>query len=127
MNAFDILNQNTRFAVVGMHEDPTKYANRIFHKLLEKDKVVYGVNPKYDTIDGHTIYKSIDTILDPVDVAVFVVNPTIGIHMLESVKAKGINYLWLQPGTVDADLLAKAEELDLIPIQACVLALYNQH
>ncbi|WP_331836823.1 CoA-binding protein [Erysipelothrix piscisicarius] len=63
-------------------------------------------------------------ITDTVDVAVMVVNPKIGIHMLESIKEKGINVLWLQPGTVNDVLRAKAKELDLNVIEACVLKEY---
>nr|WP_252856579.1 CoA-binding protein [Erysipelothrix rhusiopathiae] len=73
------------------------------------------------------MYPSFLEITDAVDVAVMVVNPKIGLNMLESIKEKGINVLWLQPGTVNDALRTKAQELELNVIEACVLAEYAQN
>lgn len=125
MNAYELLTQSNKFAVLGMNNDPDKYAYKIFYKLKEKNKQVFGVNPKYDVINDDPIYPSIDAIEEDVEVAVFVVNPKIGIHYLDDLKKRGIKHVWLQPGTVDDALLKRAEELNLQTTEACVLALYS--
>lgn len=125
MNAYELLTQSNTFAVLGMNNDPEKYAYKIFYKLKEKNKQVFGVNPKYDVINDDPIYPSIDAIEEDVEVAVFVVNPKIGIHYLDDLKKRGIKHVWLQPGTVDDALLKRAEELNLQTTEACVLALYS--
>lgn len=125
MNHFDVLNQYTTWAVVGMNDDPEKFAYKIFFKLLEHGKTVYGVNKKYEQIEGHPIYDDLQSVPQPVDVVVFVVNPTIGLHYLQPVKESGAKYLWLQPGTVSDQLLDEANSLGLDTIQNCVLAAYT--
>lgn len=127
MNPYEILNKYNSYAVIGMNNDPDKYAHRIFKKLEEKGKTVYGVSPKYTEIDGHPIYSTLKDIPYDVEIAVFVVNPSIGIHLLEDVKQKGCTYVWLQPGTIHDELLEKAHALGLETVEACVLREYNRH
>ncbi len=124
MEHFKILNENQNFAVMGIVNDTSRYAYKIYRKLKEHDKTVYGINPKYEIVDGDKIYPSIKDVNQPIDVAVFVVNPKIGIHMLDDVKDLGIKYVWLQPGSADEDIVKKAEGLGLTVIQNCVLAVY---
>ncbi|WP_342621884.1 CoA-binding protein [Erysipelothrix sp. P66] len=123
-NPYEILNVSQTFVIAGINNKPESYAYRIYKLLEQKGKTVLGVNPNYTEINGKTVYPSFSEITDTVDVAVMVVNPKIGIHMLESIKEKGINVLWLQPGTVNDVLRAKAKELDLNVIEACVLKEY---
>lgn len=127
MNAYDILKNNDRYAVIGMHEDEDKYAHKIYKLLKQKDKTVYGLNPKYDEIDGDKIYANLDALNKEIDVAIFVVNPKIGIHMLEDMKKHNVAYLWMQPGSLDEDFKNKAAELELKIVEACVLAVYAIH
>ncbi|HEY4537275.1 MAG TPA: CoA-binding protein [Erysipelothrix sp.] len=127
MNAYDILKNNERYAVVGMHEDESKYAHKIYKLLKEKGKSVYGLNPKFTEINGDRIYADLNELNKEVDVAVFVVNPKIGIHMLDDMKKYNVSYLWMQPGSLDEDFRKKAESMDLKIIEACVLAVYAIH
>lgn len=124
MEHFKILNEHQNFAIMGIVNDTSRYAYKIYRKLKEHDKTVYGINPKYEIVDGDKIYPNIKDVNQPIDVAVFVVNPKIGIHMLDDVKELGIKYVWLQPGSADEDLVNKAEGLGLTVIQNCVLAVY---
>ena len=124
MEHFKILNEHQNFAIMGIVNDTSRYAYKIYRKLKEHDKTVYGINPKYEIVDGDKIYPNIKDVNQPIDVAVFVVNPKIGIHMLDDVKNLGIKYVWLQPGSADEDLVNKAEGLGLTVIQNCVLAVY---
>ena len=61
-----------------------------------------------------------DGVIDVVD---FVVNPKIGIKILDDVIAKGIKRILLQPGTADGALIAKAEANGIEVLQSCVLVL----
>ena len=124
MNPYEILTNNQNYAVIGMHPNESTYAYKIYQLLKEKNKTVYGVNPNYEEAAGDKLYKKLKDINKPIDVAVFVVNPSIGIHMLDTVKAQNIKHVWLQPGTVNDDLLAKAKDLELDVTEACVLAVY---
>ncbi|HZJ87366.1 MAG TPA: Cof-type HAD-IIB family hydrolase [Erysipelothrix sp.] len=129
MNQKDLeyLLNHQNFALIGMNDDPKRYAYKIFFKLIEKNKNVYGVNPKYDSIKGHPIFNSLEEIERDIDAVIFLVNPKIGIHYLETIKNQGIKTIWLQPGTMSDELIEKAKTLDLNIIENCVLALYDNH
>ena len=127
MNAYEILKDNERFAIVGMRPDPDTYAHKIYRLLKEKGKTVYGLNPKYDEIDGDKIYDDLSDLNKEVDVVVFLVNPKIGVHMLEDMQQHQIPYLWMQPGSVDETFKKEASKRNLNVIEACVLAVYAIH
>lgn len=124
MTPYDVLLANKSYLVVGLNDDVQKFANKIYKLLKVKGKHAYGVNPRLSEVDGERVYASVKELDKDIDVAVFVVNPGIGIGYLEDIQAKGIPYLWLQPGTRSDELIEKAEELGLQVIQSCVLAEY---
>lgn len=125
MNAYDVLVSNQKFAVIGMSDDTTRYSYRVFNKLLDYDKTVYGINPRLNHVDEHTIYQDLTSIEDDIDIAVLMVNPKIGIHYLESIKNKNIPYLWIQPGAQSDEIISKAKTLGLKVIESCVLREYK--
>ena len=124
MNNYELLVNHQNYALLGMSDDPSRYAYKIYQELKKHNKTVYGVNPKYDTILGDRVYADLEAIGQPIDIVVFVVNPKIGIHMLDAVKALNIKTVWLQPGSSDAELVAKAQSLGLTVVEDCVLAQY---
>lgn len=120
-NPLTILKDSQTFAVLGVNQDFDSYANKILRKLREKHKIAYPVNPKYTSLFNEIIYERLENIPTVPEVVVFVVNPTIGLEYLQTIKDLGIKTIWLQPGTISDELLAKAKELDLEAIDACVL------
>jgi uncharacterized protein len=127
MNPYNILLNHQNYAVIGISEDPQRYSYKIFKKLQEKGKTVYGVNPRLESFENNPVYASLEAIGSPIDIAVFVVNPKFGIDYLQHVKDLNIKHVWLQPGTIDDALLEKAKALDLQVTQSCVLAQYAQN
>lgn len=128
MNTLDpktILSNAQTLAVLGVNQDPESYANKIVRKIRSLNKIAYPVNPKYDTLFGEQVYESLEKCPSIPDVVVFVVNPTIGIQYLQDMADLNIPYLWLQPGTIDMNLLDEAKRLNLVPIEACVLVVGN--
>ena len=120
-NPLTILKDSQTFAVLGVNQDFDSYANKILRKLREKHKLAYPVNPKYTSLFNEIIYERLENTPTVPDVVVFVVNPTIGLEYLQTIKDLGIKTIWLQPGTISDELIAKAKELDLEAIDACVL------
>jgi len=121
LNPETLLRESKTFAILGVNQDPESYANLIVKKLREKNKTAYPVNPKYDHLFGEQVYEDLEKTPSVVDVVVFVVNPTIGIRYLQSIKDLGIQAIWLQPGTISIELLQKAEDLGIHVVEACVL------
>lgn len=109
------------WAVVGANQDQEKYGNMIFRKLKSKGYEVYPVNPMYDTVEGDKCYKDITSLPVVPEVIDMVVSPKRGRAFIDEAARLGIKYIWLQPGTYDAELLKQIEDLGLQQVQACVL------
>ena len=99
MKEKDILKIYNNYCIIGMSPDPEKYSYQIYQCLKNAGKHVYGISPKYDTIDNDKIYTSLMDIEYPVDVVVFVVNKTIGMTYIREMRELGIKYAWMQQGT----------------------------
>ncbi|NLM13761.1 MAG: CoA-binding protein [Epulopiscium sp.] len=109
------------WAVVGATIDQEKYGYKIYKALKEAGYKAYPVSPKYDEIDGDKAYKALKDLPEKPEVVDFVVNPKIGLGVVEECAELGIKNIWLQPGTVSEELLALAKEKGINAVQACVL------
>ena len=125
MNPKEILRDAQKIAVLGFTVREESYANKIVAKIRSLNKIAYPVNPRYDFLFGEEVFESIEKCPSVPDMVVFVVNPSIGITYLESIKELGIKNIWLQPGTFDVAFLDEAKQLGLNPIEACVLVVGN--
>lgn len=125
MKERDILKIYNNYCVIGMSPDPKKYSYQIYQCLKNAGKHVYGISPKYDTIDNDKMYTSLMDIEYPVDVVVFVVNKTIGMTYIREMRELGIKYAWMQPGTYDEDLLHACHDQGIETIENCVLQVMN--
>lgn len=101
------------WAVIGVTQDKGRYGYKIYKILNEKGYVAYGINPKYDEVDGEKVYPSIKDLPEKVDCVDFLVNPAVTLKLLDEVASQGIRYVWFQPGSFDEDVLDKAESLGL--------------
>lgn len=109
-------------AVIGASTDPTKYSARSLRAHAECGYEVFPVNPTADTVDGWTAYASITDIPGgPLDRVTMYVPPTVGVTLLPAIAEKGCRELWLNPGAESDEMVDRARELGLDPIQACSL------
>jgi uncharacterized protein len=109
------------WAVVGANEDPGKYGNMIYRKLLLRGYEVYPVNPSYENLEGHKCYCDLSSLPVKPDVIDMVVSPKRGKPVIEEAAKLGIKNIWLQPGTHDEELLKLIEDKGMTAVQACVL------
>ncbi len=114
-----------RWAVVGASDNPERYSYRIIRLLKERGYTVYPVSPKLKELMGLKVYPSIREIPKPVDVVDMVVNPRIGINVMQEVADQGIRYVWLQPGAESDEIHAFAGEKGIAAIDACILAVLS--
>ncbi len=117
------------WAVIGATPDPEKFGYKIYKKLKDHGYTVYGVNPKYESIDGDQLYPSLKELPEKPECINMVVNPKLSKAALEEIGAIGIEYVWFQPGTFDEDVIDTAEEKGMkIVFYDCVLvALGGDH
>ncbi|MGB7594518.1 MAG: CoA-binding protein [Erysipelotrichaceae bacterium] len=117
----ELLRTMKRWAILGLNENPQGYANLIYDRLLKRGKTVAGVNAMYSQLPGKEVYTSLHKLPFKPDVVVSVVRPEVGLFYLEEMRNYGMKILWLQPGTVDENLLKRAQEFKIETLQACVL------
>lgn len=110
-----------KWAVVGATVDQSKFGYRIYKKLKDHGYTVYPISVKYDEIDGDKAYKNLSELPEQVDVVDFVVNPKVGLSIIEECKTLGIGHVWLQPGTVSEEILSFAQENGIEVVRGCVL------
>ncbi|MBW3623941.1 MAG: CoA-binding protein [Armatimonadetes bacterium] len=107
-------------AVIGANKDPGRYSNKAVRAWKARGYEVYPVNPNEDgEVEGLMIYDSILDVPEPVEEATLYVRPSIGIGVLEDLKAMGIQKVYVNPGAESMELLEKAYELGLKTIVAC--------
>jgi hypothetical protein len=116
--------QDRIWAVVGVTPDPKKFGNRIFTKLKDHHYTVYPINPKYPEVNGVKTFPNLIALPQKPLVVNFVVNPKIGIQVLEECIRLGIKRIWLQPGTESEEILQMAKEANIQVVQNCVLAVH---
>lgn len=126
MEAKDVLLNKQNFAVIGVSNNPDKYGYKIYHRLKEINKKVYGVSPLYQDVEGDLIYPDLTSIPDNIDVAVFVVNPKVGLTYLNECVKLNITHIWLQPGTYDDTLIEFMNNNNLTYYQNCILVESNK-
>ena len=115
-------NKKPTVAVIGASDDPEKFSYKSLRAHAAIGYEVYPVNPKGGVVEGKHILKSIDEVPGgPLDRVTMYVRPEVGITLLEAIAKKGASELWLNPGTDSPELIAKAQELGLVPIVACSL------
>lgn len=113
------------WAVLGASTKEESYGRRITEKLAGEGYTVIPVSPKYPSVAGVTCVKSLTDYEGPVDVVDFVVNPTIGIELLDDVIAKGVKKILLQPGSESDALIEKAKAAGIEVLESCVLVLLS--
>lgn len=99
------------WALLGATPDESRFGYKILKRLNEKGYEVYGINPKYNEIDGMKIYQSIEALPNGIEAINIIVNPKVALGSLEKIKTAGINNLWFQPGSFDEEVIAKAKEM----------------
>jgi predicted CoA-binding protein len=106
-------------AVIGASNASHKFGNKAVRAYLRQGWTVYPVNPNETTVEGLKAYPTLADVPGPVDRVSMYVPPSVGITLLEAIKAKGSAELFLNPGSESDELVERATALGLDPIQAC--------
>jgi len=111
------------WAVIGASRNKYSYGYRITQKLLNQQYHTVPISPKYDMVLGELVYNRLTEYEGAIDVVDFVVNPSIGIQVLDDVIAKGVKRILLQPDTASQVLIEKARAHGIEVLEGCVLVL----
>jgi predicted CoA-binding protein len=114
-------------AVIGASSARHKFGNKAVRAYLRQGWTVYPVNPNESVIEGLPSFASVSAIPGSIDRASLYLPPEVGIGLLDEIQRKGIRELWVNPGAESDELIARAEELGLEPIQACSIVDIGEH
>ena len=115
--------RNTRIALIGASNNPSKFGNQIYLNLRNKGYHIIPINPKENEIEGDKAYASIDMMDKLPDIVNFVVPPQIAIKVAQKAIDLGITHLWFQPGSESdelEELLRKNHDIKYL-INSCIM------
>jgi len=109
-----------RVMVIGASTDPSKYGNKAVRAYLTQGHEVLPVNPNAGEVEGVEAFASVTDVPGPIDRATVYLPPNKGMAVLDDLAARDdVGELWLNPGSESPELVDRAKQLGLEPIQAC--------
>ncbi len=96
-------------AVVGLIEKPQRPSYQVARQLLELGYHVIPVRPAVREVLGLPAFASVAEVPGPVDLVDVFVNAGRIAPIVDDCIARGVRYLWLQQGIVNADEAARAQ------------------
>jgi len=107
-------------AVIGASNHRHKFGNKAVRAYRSKGYTVYPVNPHEENVEGLPCYPTIrDVPQGPLERILLYVPPETGIGLLEDIKWRHAQEVWLNPGADSPALLERARALELDVIRAC--------
>ncbi|HKL49036.1 MAG TPA: CoA-binding protein [Desulfuromonadales bacterium] len=119
------------FGVAGASTDRNKYGNKVLRCYLQNDRKVVPVNPKADEIEGIRCVDSVKSLPEEVKSLSIVTPPQITEKVVEEAVEKGMENVWMQPGSQsdEAVRLCRDNDINVIADGSCILVVlgYEDH
>ncbi|MFT3685387.1 MAG: CoA-binding protein [Phycisphaerales bacterium] len=115
-----------RAIVIGASADRSKFGNRAVRAYLKQGWEVVAVNPNAaGEVEGVKVYPTVADVprLDGGwDRALFYIPPRYGVNAVREIAARGdVKEAWLNPGADGDEVIAEAEKLGVVFVQACAI------
>lgn len=115
-------------AVVGASADRAKFGNKAVRAFRDAGWTVFPIHPVLAEVEGLPAFRDLDALpLATLNQVSFYVPPGVGIGLLEQVKRKHVQEVWLNPGSESEEIVDRANALGLNVIQACSILGVGRH
>jgi predicted CoA-binding protein len=120
--AIDKFFTSAAYAVVGVSEHKHKFGTTAFHALQKHRLTVYPVNSHLTMFANMPCYEKVTDLPDEVMSVVVVVPPDAAEQVVAECKWKGIQNVWLQPGSESPETIRYSQENQMnIVYGQCIL------
>jgi predicted CoA-binding protein len=106
-------------AVIGASRDRAKFGNKAVRAYHAHGHRVFPVNLNEREIEGLPAFRSIGDVPAKLDVVLVYVPPEVTLRLLPEIAKAAPGTLFLNPGSEDDAVVARAAELGLQPVLAC--------
>jgi len=106
-------------AIVGASRDHRKYGNKAVRAFRQAGWEVFPINLEATRIEELAVFRSLVDVPHPVDRVSIYLHPEDTLEILAVVASLGIGDVWLNPGSADRRVLARARELRLPVANGC--------
>lgn len=108
-----------RVAVLGASADHRKFGNKSLRAHRQAGWEVVPVNITGEEVEGTPSYRRIGEVPGKLDRVTVYLPPPITLKVLPEIAEAAPGEVWLNPGSADREVVAKAKELGLNAIQGC--------
>jgi uncharacterized protein len=110
------------FAVIGVSANQRKFGNVVYRTMKEKEAVVFPVHGSLEKVEGDVCYRNVAALPENVHAVITVVPPEATAAVLKECAARGIGYVWMQPGSESKEAIAEAEKAGMKVVSGeCIL------
>ncbi|MBS3131228.1 CoA-binding protein, partial [Candidatus Woesearchaeota archaeon] len=102
-------------AIIGASANREKFGNKAVRAYAKKGWKVFPINPTAEEIEGLKCYPSVLEIKEDVSIASLYLPPEVGIRIISELSRKGIERLYLNPGTESEELIKKCKRYGIQP------------
>lgn len=106
-------------AIIGASRDRAKFSNKAVRAYRQIGDRVFPIHPKEKEIEGLPVFPSLRAVTERIDRVMLYVPAGIGLALLEEIAERLPVELLLSPGSESPELIRRARELGIEPIEAC--------
>ncbi|MBI5884529.1 CoA-binding protein [archaeon] len=108
-----------KIIIVGASADRQKFGNKAVRAYRQSGWKVYPVNPHETEIEGLKCFAKATDVPVKTDLASIYLPPSIGLTIVDDLKAKGIKHAYLNPGSESPELVEALQKAGIEPWLAC--------
>ncbi|HLP40352.1 MAG TPA: CoA-binding protein [Fibrobacteria bacterium] len=116
-----------KVAILGASDKPDRYAYVLMKRLLAQGHEVFPINPALESIEGHKVYPSVESLPPGVDVLTVYMNAGRSDSLADVILASGIPKVVFNPGAENPGLESRLEQKGAEAVEACSLVLLGMN